>query len=56
MTEFHTSGNAPVWREFFNRWNKEVRIGERNVAPFRDREAPNFHAVSIEKQEILQQQ
>jgi hypothetical protein len=56
MTQFHEIGTAPVWSEFFARWNREVASGERRVAPFEPREVADFQAKGIEKQEILQRQ
>jgi hypothetical protein len=56
MTEFHKLGQAPVWREYFARWNQEVSTGQRNIRPFRAKRIPVFHAAAIELQEILQEQ
>jgi hypothetical protein len=56
MTEFHRTGTAPVWQEFLADWNKEVRSGRIKPAPFVAKPIPDFDAVQIEKQEILQQQ
>ena len=56
MTEFHRSGQAPVWREFFLRWNMEVESGKRQIEPFESQPIPAFRPIQIEKQEILQQQ
>jgi hypothetical protein len=55
MRIFHTTGKAPVWREFFTRWNDVVRRGERSVAPFVARPIPAFRAIPIPKQEIVQE-
>src|SRR4051794_35780827 len=35
LTEFHRTGRAPVWRDFFARWNEEVARGVRTVPAFR---------------------
>jgi hypothetical protein len=56
MTQFHEVGQAPVWNEFFMRWNREVGTGERTVEPFEAKLVENFHAIKIEPQEILQRQ
>lgn len=56
MTIFHQTGKAPVWKEFFARWNVEVAAGKRQVEPFEMRPAADFHAIAIETQQILQQQ
>lgn len=56
MTEFHRSGQAPVWRDFFARWNEEVARGSRRIEPFVPKPLPRFQPVEIERQEVLQQQ
>lgn len=55
MRIFHRTGKAPVWREFFARWNEEVRQGSRIVEPFVGRAIPAFQAIKIPKQEIVQE-
>jgi hypothetical protein len=55
MRIFHRTGKAPVWREFFARWNEEVRQGSRTVVPFVGRPIPAFQAIKIPKQEIVQE-
>lgn len=56
MIIFHTTDRAPVWSEFFGTWNREVREGKRQVRVFSERAVPEFRAVRIEQQEILQAQ
>jgi hypothetical protein len=56
MTEFHRTGRAPVWRDFFRRWNEGVAEGRRKIAPFCPKAIPPFRPVRAEKQEILQRQ
>lgn len=56
LTEFHRRGQAPVWHEFFARWNRDVASGRREVFPFRPKPMPAFAPVEIEKQEIVQKQ
>jgi hypothetical protein len=56
LTEFHRTAQAPVWHDFFSRWNKEVVSGHRHVEPFRPQPIPVFTPVVIEKQEIVQKQ
>lgn len=56
ITQFHRTGTAPVWREFFARWNDDVAAGRRTVEPYTPRPVPGFQAVPIERQEILQAQ
>jgi len=54
MTEFHRTGKAPVWRDFFSRWNEDVAAGRRHLEPFQVQPIPEFEPVEFEKQEILQ--
>ncbi len=56
ITQYHRTGNAPVWRTFFARWNEEARAGQRRVELFHPQEIPQFSPRSIERQEILQEQ
>lgn len=56
LTEFHRTGRAPVWRDFFARWKADVAAGRRAVAPFQARPVPPFTPARIEEQEILQRQ
>jgi hypothetical protein len=55
MRLFHTTGKAPVWLEFFAEWNRGVRQGERTIAPLSSRPIPDFHAITIPKQRIVQE-
>ena len=56
LSEFNRDGRAPVWRDFFARWNEEASQGRRQVLPFRPKPIPPFDPVRIENQEILQEQ
>ncbi len=56
LTEFHRHGKAPIWRDFFARWNAEVAAGQRQVLAFEPKPVPPFTPQLIEKQEILQEQ
>lgn len=56
LSEFHRRGRAPVWRDFFSRWNEEVASGRRRVEPYRPKAIPPFSPMRIENQEILQEQ
>jgi hypothetical protein len=56
MRIFHSTGKAPVWREFFAQWNDEVQRGTRTIEPFVARPIPKFKAVRIPKQEIVQEE
>jgi hypothetical protein len=54
MIQYHRSGRAPVWREFFAEWKEQVAQGEKQVRPFRPRPVPQFRPVFIQMQEVLQ--
>jgi hypothetical protein len=54
MTEYHRRGTAPVWRDFFAEWNRDVAAGRRAVHPFRTAPVPQFHPARIPLQEVLQ--
>ena len=56
MQIYHSTGKAPVWREFFAQWNEEVRRGTRQVEPLLARPIPDFHAAKIPEQEIVQEE
>ncbi len=56
LTQYHRTGQAPVWRDFFAGWNDEVAHGRRQVASFTAKPIPPFLPVQVEKQEILQKQ
>jgi hypothetical protein len=54
MTEYHRTGTAPVWEDFFARWNESVAAGLKIIPAFRPKPLPAFAPVRIENQEILQ--
>lgn len=56
LTEFHRTGHAPVWREFFAQWNEDVTAGRRHVIPYAPKVIPAFTPTRMETQEILQEQ
>lgn len=56
LTLFHRTGRAPIWQDFFARWNQAVGIGSRQVLPFHPEPIPHFRPIQIETQEILQEQ
>ena len=56
LTQFHHQGVAPVWRDFFARWNEDIRLGRRTVDEYQPKPIPNFEPRQIDKQEILQEQ
>lgn len=55
MLEFHRTGTAPVWSEFFPAWKADVAKGRIVVKPYRPRPIPSFRPVKIETQEIVQE-
>ena len=55
MRVFHSTGQAPVWRDFFTDWNEQVRHGARTITPLAARPIPDFRATPIPKQEIVQE-
>lgn len=56
MTQYHRTGKAPRWAEFFGHWNQQVESGERRPTPFKPRCIKAFTPRQIERQEIKQQQ
>ena len=55
MRIFHTTGKAPVWRDFFAHWNAEAERA-RTIAPFTSQPIPPFQPIRIPMQEILQEE
>lgn len=53
MMEFHRTGTAPNWREFFPRWKEKVTRGGMVVRPYEPRLIPAFQPILIETQEIV---
>jgi hypothetical protein len=56
LTQFHRTGKAPVWEEFFRRWSADVLRGRRTVEPFVPVPVPPFRPVPIRHQEIMQKE
>jgi hypothetical protein len=54
MTQFHRTGHAPKWGEFFRQWCADVAAGRRRVEPYQPKPIPPFQPVTTEWQEILQ--
>jgi hypothetical protein len=52
---FHRDGSAPVWHEFFARWNREVADGQRRLVSFQPKPIPPFTPRWIEPQEVIQE-
>jgi hypothetical protein len=53
IVAFHRDGVAPVWREFFHRWNSEREAGKCRVQPFEPKAIPPFSPRRIEPQEVI---
>jgi hypothetical protein len=56
VAEYHRTGVAPVWREFFPRWKEKVARGEVEVRPFEPRPVPPFRAAPIPTQEVVREE
>jgi hypothetical protein len=56
VAEYHRSGVAPVWREFYPKWKEKVARGEVTVEPFAPRPVLAFRAVPIPTQEVLREE
>jgi hypothetical protein len=55
IVAFHRDGIAPVWHEFFERWNREVAAGARALRVFDPKPIPPFTPLHIEPQEVIQE-
>ncbi len=55
MLEFHRTGKAPTWDEFFPRWQAEAARNPAMARPYRPSVIPPFRPVKIETQEIVQE-
>jgi hypothetical protein len=55
IVAFHRDGIAPIWHEFFDRWNWEAAVGQRRVLPFEPKPIPPFTPRHIEPQEVIQE-
>jgi len=53
MEEYHRTGVAPVWREFYAAWKQKAASGKVTVQPFELRPVPRFRAIPIPIQEVL---
>lgn len=56
VAEYHRTGVAPVWREFFPAWKEKAARGEVEVRPFDPRPVPPFRAVPIPTQEVIREE
>lgn len=56
IAEYHRSGVAPVWREFYPPWKEKVARGEVKIEPFEPRSVPAFRAIPIPTQEVLREE
>jgi hypothetical protein len=52
---FHRDGIAPIWHDFFDRWNGDVAAGRRTLVPFAPKPIPPFAPRWIEPQEVIQE-
>jgi hypothetical protein len=52
IVAFHRDGIAPVWHEFFDRWNREAAA---RVTPFDPKPIPPFTPLAIAPQEVIQE-
>lgn len=55
IVAFHRDGIAPVWHEFFERWNQELAAGARTLRAFDPKPIPPFTPLHIEPQEVIQE-
>lgn len=56
MAEFHRTGVAPVWGEFYPAFAARVAAGEVEAPPFDPLPVPPFQAVRIEHQEVVREE
>ena len=56
VVEYHRSGVAPVWREFYPAWKEKAARGGVKIEPFEPRPVPAFRAVPIPTQEVLREE
>lgn len=56
MEEFHRTGVAPVWNDFYPAFAASAGRGEVPVRPFAPRPVPPFRAVRIEQQEVVREE
>jgi hypothetical protein len=56
VAEYHRTGVAPVWREFYPAWKDRVAGGDVKIRPFHPRPVPQFRAVPIPTQEVLREE
>ncbi len=55
MRQFHTTGAAPVWRDFFADWKERVSRGEAVAEPFQPRPIPPFRPAHVQTQEVVRE-
>jgi hypothetical protein len=55
IVAFHRDGIAPVWHDFFERWNREVVAGRLRVSRFEPKSIPPYTPCAIEPQEVIQE-
>ena len=55
IVAFHRDGIAPIWHDFFDRWNGDVAASRRTLVPFAPKPIPPFAPRWIEPQEVIQE-
>jgi hypothetical protein len=56
IAEFHRTGTAPVWCDFYPEWKRRAARGEVEVRPFDPRPVSAFRPVPIPKQEVVREE
>lgn len=56
IREYHRTGAAPIWREFFSAWKESVARERIEVQPFEPRPMQPFRAVPIPKQKVFREE
>lgn len=52
---FHRDGIAPIWRTYFEAYQRRVTSGELQLLPFEPKPVPPFTPVHLEPQEVIQE-
>jgi hypothetical protein len=54
--EYHRTGVAPVWREYYPAWREKAARGEVTIQPFEPLPVPAFRAIPIPTQEVIREE
>jgi hypothetical protein len=54
--EYHRTGTAPVWQEFYPAWKEKVAREGIELPPFEPRPVPPFRAIPIPKQKVFREE